>query len=86
MGLPFSDLVRLLDCFEALLGVGHALIVIEHTPQVLRATDYLIDLGPGAGAEGGLVVVHNPPEAVAGDATSVTGRHLREVLPIVGLE
>ena len=55
-GLHFHDVVQLLDCFEALLDVGHSLIVVEHNLQLMKAADYIIDLGPGAADEGGQVV------------------------------
>ncbi|MBX9792381.1 MAG: excinuclease ABC subunit UvrA [Pirellulales bacterium] len=79
-GLHFADVVQLLDCFEALLEVGHSLIVVEHNMQILKAADYLIDLGPGAADEGGRVVATGTPEAVANVAGSVTGRYLAEAL------
>ena len=76
-GLHFSDVVQLLDCFDALLAVGHSLIVVEHNLQIMKAADYLIDLGPGAADEGGRIVAQGTPEEVAGNAESVTGRFLR---------
>jgi excinuclease ABC subunit A len=79
-GLHFSDVVQLLDCFEALLSVGHSLIVVEHNLQMMQAADYIIDLGPGAADEGGRVVAKGTPEAVAADTKSVTGRQLAERL------
>ena len=79
-GLHFADIVQLLDCFDALLAVGHSLIVVEHNLQVIKAADYIIDLGPGAADEGGRVVVQGTPEMVANHPTSITGRYLREVL------
>jgi len=75
-GLHFSDVVQLLDCFDALLEVGHSLIVIEHNVQLMKVADWLIDLGPGAAAEGGRVVVCGTPEEVAACGESVTGRVL----------
>ena len=60
-----SDIVQLLDCFDALLAVGHSLIVVEHNLQMMKAADYIIDLGPGAADEGGQVVAQGTPEAVA---------------------
>ncbi len=77
-GLHFSDVVTLLDCFEALLSVGHSLIVVEHNLQLMRAADYLIDLGPGAGDDGGQIVAQGTPEQVASHPTSLTGRFLAE--------
>jgi excinuclease ABC subunit A len=75
-GLHPADVVTLLDCFEALLSVGHSLIVVEHNLQLMRAADYLIDLGPGAGDEGGRVVAQGTPEEVARNPDSHTGRYL----------
>ena len=75
-GLHYSDIVRLVDCFDALLDVGHSLVVVEHNLQLMKAADWLVDLGPGASAEGGRVVVAGTPEDVAACAESVTGRFL----------
>ncbi|MGL4514759.1 MAG: excinuclease ABC subunit UvrA [Lacipirellulaceae bacterium] len=77
-GLHFSDVERLVDCFGALLDVGHSLVVIEHNVPMMMAADWIIDLGPGAAAEGGRVVVQGPPEKVAACAESATGRALAE--------
>jgi excinuclease ABC subunit A len=79
-GLHFSDIVQLLDCFDALLAVGHSLIVVEHNLQVMKAADYIIDLGPGAADEGGHVVAKGTPELVARSEESVTARFLEKVL------
>jgi excinuclease ABC subunit A len=79
-GLHYSDIVRLLDCLEALLDVGHSLVIVEHNLQLMMAADYLIDLGPGAAADGGRVVVAGTPEDVAACAESVTGRFLAREL------
>jgi excinuclease ABC subunit A len=78
--LHFSDVVQLLDCFDALLAVGHSLIVVEHNLQLIKAADYVIDLGPGAADEGGQVVVRGTPEMVANNPASITGQFLAEVL------
>lgn len=79
-GLHYSDIVQLLDCFDALLNVGHSLIVVEHNLQMMKAADYLIDLGPGAADEGGEVVIQGTPEKVARCEKSVTGGFLAEAL------
>jgi excinuclease UvrABC ATPase subunit len=81
-GLHFADVVTLLDCFEALLSVGHSLIVVEHNLQLMRAADYIIDLGPGPGDDGGRVVVQGTPEDVARCGESHTGRFLATSLVI----
>jgi excinuclease ABC subunit A len=79
-GLHFSDIVQLLDCFEALLAVGHSLIVVEHNLHLIKTADYVIDIGPGAADEGGRIVAHGTPEAVSQCADSVTGRYLARAL------
>jgi len=79
-GLHFSDIVQLLDCFDALLAVGHSLIVVEHNLQMMKAADYLIDLGPGAADEGGRVVAKGTPEMVANCSQSVTAKYLGKIL------
>jgi excinuclease ABC subunit A len=65
-----------LDCFEALIEVGHSLIIVEHNLQLMKAADYLIDLGPSAAHEGGRLVVTGTPEEVAACGKSATGRFL----------
>jgi excinuclease ABC subunit A len=79
-GLHFADIVRLLDCFDALLAVGHSLIVVEHNLQMMKAADWIIDLGPGAAEDGGRIVVQGTPETVVACSQSTTGRYLGPVL------
>lgn len=79
-GLHYADIVQLLDCFDALLNVGHSLIVVEHNVHVIKAADYVIDLGPGAGAEGGRVVAHGTPEKIARAPDSRTAPWLAAAL------
>jgi len=79
-GLHFSDIVKLLDCFEALLSVGHSLIVVEHNLQMMKAADWIIDLGPGAGNDGGRLIAQGTPEQVAEHADSLTGKYLSAAL------
>lgn len=76
-GLHFADIVRLVDCFDALLADGHALIVVEHNSMLMQAADYLIDLGPGAADEGGNVVAVGTPAELAKVKNSQTGDVLR---------
>jgi excinuclease ABC subunit A len=79
-GLHFSDIVQLVDCFDALLEVGHSLVIVEHNLQLMKAADWIIDLGPGAADEGGRIVTTGTPEEVAACRESVTGRILaREI-------
>jgi excinuclease ABC subunit A len=75
-GLHFSDVVQLVDCFDALLEVGHSLVIVEHNLQLMKAADWLIDLGPGAAEDGGRVVATGTPEEVAECKDSITGRIL----------
>jgi excinuclease ABC subunit A len=75
-GLHFSDIVQLIDCFDALLDVGHSLVVVEHNLQLMKAADWIVDLGPGAADEGGQVVATGTPEDIAACEQSVTGRVL----------
>jgi excinuclease ABC subunit A len=76
-GLHPRDIGRLLDCWNVLLAAGHSLVVIEHNLEVIASADYVIDLGPGAGAAGGRVVATGPPERIAAAPESVTGRFLK---------
>ncbi|MCR5325575.1 MAG: excinuclease ABC subunit UvrA [Bacteroidales bacterium] len=61
-GLHFYDVEKLLKSFDALLAAGHSLIVVEHNPDVIRSADWVIDLGPDAGDEGGQIVFEGTPE------------------------
>ena len=76
-GLHFADIERLLRAFDRLLGAGHSLVVIEHNLDVMRAADWIIDLGPEGGAGGGALVCAGPPESVADCRQSHTGAALR---------
>ena len=77
-GLHFDDVAKLLRAFRKLLKIGHSLIVIEHNLDVIRASDWLIDLGPEGGDGGGEVVVAGTPAEVEAHPTSHTGKALRE--------
>ena len=75
-GLHPLDVRQLLAVFQRLLKVGHSLIVIEHSPQVLLAADHIIDLGPEGGGGGGRIVATGRPEEIAANPESITGRFL----------
>jgi len=77
-GLHAVDILQLLDCFDALLDVGHSLIVVEHNLAMMKAADYIIDLGPGAADEGGTVVASGTPEEIARHDRSLTAPYLRD--------
>jgi len=79
-GLHFADVAQLLDCFDTLLSVGHSLLVVEHNLQIMRAADYIIDLGPGAADEGGRVIAKGTPEMVARSEGSFTAGFLAKAL------
>jgi len=79
-GLHFDDIAKLLAAFRKLVEAGHTLLVIEHNLDVIKTADYLIDLGPEGGADGGNVVATGTPEQLARVEASHTGRALREVL------
>nr|WP_297754200.1 excinuclease ABC subunit UvrA [Hydrogenophaga sp.] len=83
-GLHFDDIAKLMRSLRKLLDAGHSLIVIEHNLDVIRAADWLIDLGPEGGDEGGLVVVEGPPEAVREHPASHTALALREYAQAMG--
>ncbi|MFN4031517.1 MAG: excinuclease ABC subunit UvrA [Acidovorax temperans] len=77
-GLHFDDIAKLMRALRKLLEAGHSLIVIEHNLDVIRASDWLIDLGPEGGEGGGLIVAEGTPEDVREHATSHTGQALRD--------
>jgi excinuclease ABC subunit A len=79
-GLHFDDIAKLLTAFRKLLEAGHTLVVIEHNLDVLKTADYIIDLGPEGGQEGGRVVATGTPEQIAKAPGSYTGAFLAPVL------
>jgi excinuclease ABC subunit A len=79
-GLHFDDIARLLAAFQKLIANGGSLIIIEHNLDVIRAADWVIDLGPEGGDAGGRVVAVGTPEIIAVSENSHTGRFLRRVL------
>jgi len=79
-GLSFDDVAALLRVLQRLVDLGNTVVVIEHHLDVMKNADHIIDLGPGAGEEGGYVVATGTPEEVAQVANSATGQYLRQVL------
>lgn len=79
-GLHFADIQKLLDVLLRLRDAGNTLIVIEHNLDVIKCADWLIDLGPGGGSNGGEIVAVGTPEQVAKSERSITGKYLAEVL------
>lgn len=76
IGLHQKDNDKLIETLKGMRDLGNTLIVVEHDEDTMRASDYLVDIGPGAGIHGGEVVSHGTPEEVMQDATSLTGRYL----------
>ena len=79
-GLHFDDVRRLLQVLGRLVDAGNTVLLIEHNLDVVKSADYVIDLGPEGGAQGGHVVAAGTPEEIAASAASHTGAFLREVL------
>jgi len=79
-GLHFDDIAKLLSAFRKLLEGGASLLVIEHNLDVIKSADWLIDLGPEGGDQGGKIIATGTPEQVARNAQSHTGRFLARVL------
>ena len=79
-GLHFDDIAKLMAAFRKLLQAGHSLLVIEHNLDVVKTADWVIDLGPEGGDEGGEVVAAGPPELIVQVERSHTGRVLQRVL------
>ena len=79
-GLHFDDIAKLLTAFRKLLEAGHTLLVIEHNLDVIKTADFIVDLGPEGGEDGGSIVAIGTPEQVAQIEASHTGRYLRPVL------
>ncbi|HJF48477.1 MAG TPA: ATP-binding cassette domain-containing protein, partial [Brachybacterium paraconglomeratum] len=77
-GLHLADVDQLLALLDRLVDSGKTLIVIEHHQAVMAHADWIIDLGPGAGADGGRVVFEGTPAQLVEDASTITGKHLRE--------
>ena len=77
-GLHFDDIAKLLKSFRRLVAAGHSLVVIEHNLDVIRAADWVVDLGPEGGEAGGELVCFGTPDDVMAHATSFTGQALRD--------
>ncbi len=81
-GLHFNDIKKLMDSFNALVNHGHTIIVIEHNMDVIKCADWVIDLGPEAGTEGGNLVFEGFPEDLVKEKRSYTGAYLQDKLNI----
>ncbi len=80
-GLSFEDVAALLRVLQRLVDAGNTVIVIEHHLDVIKNADWIIDLGPGAGDEGGYIVATGTPEEIAQEMSLATGKYLAKVIP-----
>ncbi|MGB2417017.1 MAG: excinuclease ABC subunit UvrA [Flavobacteriaceae bacterium] len=79
-GLHFHDIKKLLKSFNALIDHGHSIIVIEHNMELIKSADYIIDLGPEGGKNGGNLMAAGTPEEVIESKTSLTAKYLKDLL------
>ncbi len=79
-GLHFDDVKKLLNVLNRLVDKGNTVIIIEHHPDVIKSCDYIVDLGPEGGEEGGFVVAEGTPEEVSKNKNSYTGELLKKIL------
>lgn len=84
IGLHQRDNDRLIATLKRLRDLGNTVLVVEHDEDTIRSSDYLVDVGPGAGVDGGQIVAHGTPEEVAAHSDSITGKYLsgRESIPV----
>jgi excinuclease ABC subunit A len=81
VGLHYADVQRLLEVLDDLTARGDTVVAVEHNLDVIRCSDWVVDLGPGGGEAGGRLVAEGPPEAIAAAPESWTGRFLRGAPP-----
>ena len=79
-GLHFHDVKKLINVLNSLVDKGNSVVVIEHNLEMIKSSDYIIDLGPEGGDQGGWIVAKGTPEEVAEDKNSYTGQILKNVL------
>lgn len=80
VGLHFEDVKKLIDVLNRLVDKGNTVIVIEHNLDVIKNADYIIDLGPVGGDDGGYIVAEGTPEKIANSKNSLTGKYLKKIL------
>jgi len=80
-GLHMDDVKKLLSVLGRLVDSGNTVLMIEHNLDCVKTADFVIDLGPGGGANGGAIIASGTPEEVAGNIRSVTGKYLKKILP-----
>jgi excinuclease ABC subunit A len=80
IGLHYEDVKKLIEILQALVNRGNTVMVIEHNLDLIKCADYIIDIGPEGGANGGALVAKGTPEEVAAHKTSYTGAYLKKML------
>ena len=81
-GLHFADVQKLLDVLNRLVNLGNTVIIIEHNMDVIKNSDWIIDLGPEGGDKGGQIIAYGTPEQVAQNLKSYTGQYLKRILSL----
>jgi excinuclease ABC subunit A len=81
-GLHFADIQKLLDVLHRLTDAGNTVIVIEHNLDVIKSADWIVDLGPEGGDEGGQIIAAGTPETLASIKKSYTGQFLKKALEL----
>ncbi|NWF76240.1 MAG: excinuclease ABC subunit UvrA [Nitrospirae bacterium] len=84
-GLHFTDIQKLLNVLNSLVDSGNTVVVIEHNLDVIKSSDYVIDLGPEGGEEGGMIVAEGTPEEIIQNPVSYTGRFLKDKISSLGI-
>jgi excinuclease ABC subunit A len=79
-GLHFQDIAKLLGVINGLVDKGNTVIVIEHNLDVIKTSDWIVDMGPEGGSGGGVVIAEGTPEDIAGNESSYTGQYLRRLV------
>lgn len=80
VGLHYDDVAKLLEVLNKLVDKGNTVVLIEHNMDIIKCSDYLIDIGPEGGSGGGRIVAKGTPEEVANTPKSHTGKYLKKVL------
>ena len=81
-GLHFHDIVKLNKCFEELVNLGHSVLIIEHHIDIIKIADWLIELGPGGGKNGGTITFEGTPEDLVSKTDSLTAQYLKSKLQV----
>ena len=81
-GLHFHDINKLLICFNALIEKGHSIICIEHNLDIIKCADWIIDMGPRGGIEGGKIIFSGTPEEIVKNKQSFTGKYLKKYISL----